>query len=56
MLRAEWDAGVIASTIANVNRAADTPTFSPTDFTLHFTPISASSEPISLQEAMATWD
>lgn len=56
MMRTEWGAGVVASVIANVNRDAKSPPFSPTDFTLHYTPVSASSDPISLQEAMATWD
>lgn len=55
MMRTEWGAGVVASTIANVNRDAKTPPFSPTDFTLHFTKVTAANEPISLEEAMSRW-
>jgi len=55
MMRTEWGAGVVASTIANVNRDAKTPQFSPTDFTLHFTKVTAANEPISLEEAMSRW-
>ncbi|MBS6032047.1 MAG: hypothetical protein KIB40_02660 [Pantoea sp.] len=55
MMRTEWGVGVVASTIANVNRDAKTPPFSPTDFTLHFTKVTAANEPISLEEAMSSW-
>ncbi|MGP2481308.1 hypothetical protein ACTUSZ_00440 [Pantoea eucalypti] len=55
MMRTEWGAGVVASTIANVNREAKTPPFSPTDFTQHFTKVTAANEPISLEEAKSSW-
>ncbi|WP_438861609.1 phage tail assembly protein T [Mixta calida] len=55
MMRTEWAAGMVSSTIANVNRGASTPPFSVTDFTLHFTPQPASNEPIGLDEAMKSW-
>lgn len=55
MMGFEWGSGVVASTIANVNRDPKSPPFSPTDFTLHFTKVTAANEPISLQEAMGSW-
>lgn len=55
MMRVEWGAGVVASTIANVNRDPKTPPFSPTDFTLHFTKVAAANEPISLEDAKSSW-
>ncbi|WP_420892324.1 hypothetical protein [Pantoea dispersa] len=56
MMRTEWGAGVVASVIANANRDPKKPPFSPTDFTQHFTKVTAASEPISLEEAMGSWD
>jgi len=55
MMRVEWGAGVVASTIANVNRDGKTPPFSPQDFTTHFQKTAASDEPISLSSAMSEW-
>ena len=55
MMRMEWGAGVIASTIANVNRDGKTSPFSPTDFTQHFTQVKQTADPISLQDAMSEW-
>ncbi len=55
MLRTEWAAGLISSTIANVNRGKDTPPFSVTDFTLHFTKTPTTTGPVTLDEAMRTW-
>lgn len=55
MMRTEWAGGLVASTIANVNKDAKTPPFNPTDFTLHFTKPTATNRPISLEEAKASW-
>lgn len=55
MMRTEWAAGMVSSTIANVNRGKNTPAFSVTDFTLHFNGLPVSNEPIALDEAMNTW-
>ena len=55
MMRVEWGAGLVTSMIANVNKPANHPPFSPTDFTLHFTKVKAANEPISLEEAKASW-
>ncbi|WP_438938714.1 phage tail assembly protein T [Atlantibacter subterraneus] len=55
MLRTEWAAGMVSSTIANVNRGKDTPPFSVTDFTLHFTKTPTVTGPVTLDEAMRTW-
>lgn len=55
MMRVEWGAGMVSSTIANVNRDPNHPPFTPTDFTLHFTKFKAAIEPISLEEAKASW-
>ncbi|MDF7648102.1 hypothetical protein PUG42_06020 [Erwiniaceae bacterium L1_54_3] len=41
--------------IANVNKDPKQPPFSPTDFTLHFNKVKAANEPISLEEARASW-
>jgi len=55
MLRTEWAGGMISSTIANVNRGKDAPPFSVTDFTLHFTKTTATTDPVTLDEAKRTW-
>lgn len=55
MMSFEWGSGVVSSTIANVNRDPKSPPFSPTDFTLHFTKVTAANEPVSLEEAMSSW-
>lgn len=55
MLRTEWAAGMISSTIANVKRGKDTAPFSVTDFTLHFTKPTATTDPVTLDEAKRTW-
>lgn len=55
MMRTEWSAGLVASTIANVNRAKNTPPFTVTDFTPHHIEKPAANEPISLDEAMKAW-
>ncbi|MGC8435871.1 phage tail assembly protein T [Mixta calida] len=55
MMRTEWAAGMVSSTIANVNRGERTPAYSVADFTLHFNRQPASNEPIELGEAMKSW-
>lgn len=55
MMRTEWGSGVVASTIANVNRDPKNPPYNVTDFTTHFTKVTAANEPISLEEAMTRW-
>ncbi|MCX0499741.1 phage tail protein [Erwinia billingiae] len=51
MMRTEWGAALVASTLANVNRGSDTPPFKVTDFAPHM-----KKEGISLEEAMKQWD
>lgn len=55
MMRTEWAAGMVSSTIANVNRGANTPAYSVTDFTLHFNHQKVSDEPVALEDAMNDW-
>ncbi|WP_438272194.1 phage tail assembly protein T [Serratia fonticola] len=50
MMRTEWAAALVSSTIANVNRGKDTPAFRITDFAPHI-----DEKPISLDEAMESW-
>ncbi len=51
MLRTEWSAGLLASVMANMWRGSQTPPFRLTDFTPHI-----DESPVSLKEAMKTWD
>lgn len=50
MMRTEWAAALICSTLANVNRGKDTPSFSIHDFAPHINPV-----PVSLEDAMQQW-
>ncbi|MGK0663645.1 phage tail assembly protein T [Serratia marcescens] len=52
MMRTEWGAALVASTIANVNRGKDTPPFLITDFAPH---LEYKEKTISLDEAMKEW-
>jgi len=52
MMRTEWGAALVASTIANVNRGKNTQPFSIADFAPH---INVKEGPISLDEAMKEW-
>ncbi|MDW5499861.1 phage tail protein [Serratia proteamaculans] len=52
MMRTEWGAALVASTIANVNRKENTPPFHVADFALH---IELEEKPISLDEAKEKW-
>ncbi|WP_431356975.1 hypothetical protein [Pantoea endophytica] len=55
MMRTEWAGGLVASTIANVNKDPKTPPFNPTDFTLHFNKVEAVEDPVTLENAMQSW-
>lgn len=50
MMRTEWGAALVASTIANVNKGKNHPTFTISDFAPHF-----ETSAVSLQEAMDKW-
>ena len=52
MMRTEWGAALVASTIANVNRGKNTPPFLITDFAPH---LEHKEKTISLDEAMKEW-
>lgn len=52
MMRTEWGAALVASTIANVNRGKNTPPFLITDFSPH---LEHKEKTISLDEAMKEW-
>ncbi len=51
MMRTEWGAALIASTLANVNRGESQPPYNITDFAPHM-----QKQAISLEDAMAQWD
>ena len=51
MMRTEWAAAVVASTIANVNRAKNSPPFRISDFSPHLQDV-----PVSLEQAMEQWN
>ncbi|CAM3407809.1 phage tail protein [Rouxiella silvae] len=50
MMRTEWAAAVVASTIANVNRTKNSPPFRISDFAPHL-----QEAPVSLEQAMEQW-
>jgi len=50
MMRTEWGAALIASTLANVNRGKDDPPFRLSDFSPHM-----KEAPISLEDAKKSW-
>ncbi|TKJ94829.1 phage tail protein [Erwinia persicina] len=50
MMRTEWAAALVASTLANVNRGKNDPPYKITDFAPHM-----QKEAISLKEAMDSW-
>ncbi|MGQ6276465.1 phage tail assembly protein T [Serratia sp. IR-2025] len=52
MMRTEWGAALVASTIANVNKKEKAPLFRIADFAPH---IKLEENPISLDEAMKEW-
>ncbi|WP_338506868.1 hypothetical protein VRB95_06450 [Erwinia aphidicola] len=51
MMRTEWGAALVASTLANVNRGQNDPPYKITDFAPHL-----QKEAISLEDAMAQWN
>jgi len=50
MMRTEWGAALVASTLANVNRGQNDPPYKITDFAPHI-----EKTPISLSQAMSDW-
>lgn len=51
MMRTEWGASLVASVLANINKAKNTPPFKVSDFAPHI-----NEAPLSLEEAMKAWD
>ncbi|MDG1643691.1 phage tail protein [Klebsiella huaxiensis] len=51
MMRTEWGAALVASVLANINKAKNTPPYKVSDFAPHINEVS-----VSLEEAMKTWD
>ncbi|MDP9768047.1 UNVERIFIED_ORG: hypothetical protein J2S99_001413 [Atlantibacter hermannii] len=50
MMRTEWGSALVASVLANVNRAKEVPAFKISDFAPHI-----HENPVSLDEAMKNW-
>ncbi|EPZ6103361.1 phage tail assembly protein T [Klebsiella variicola] len=50
MMRTEWGASLVASVLANINKAKSTPLFKVSDFAPHI-----NEAPLSLEEAMKSW-
>ncbi|HDT2354273.1 Uncharacterised protein [Klebsiella pneumoniae] len=50
MMRTEWGASLVASVLANINKAKNTPPFKVSDFAPHI-----NEAPLSLEEAMKSW-
>ncbi|HBR5046015.1 TPA: phage tail protein [Klebsiella pneumoniae] len=50
MMRTEWGASLVASVLANINKAKSTPPFKVSDFAPHINEL-----PLSLEEAMKSW-
>ena len=50
IMRTEWGASLVASVLANINKAKNTPPFKVSDFAPHI-----NEEPLSLEEAMKSW-
>lgn len=50
MMRTEWGASLVASVLANSNKAKSTPPFKVSDFAPHI-----NEAPLSLEEAMKSW-
>ena len=50
MMRTEWGASLVASVLANINKAKNTPPFKISDFAPHI-----NEAPLSLDEAMKSW-
>lgn len=50
IMRTEWGASLVASVLANINKAKNTPPFKVSDFAPHI-----NEAPFSLEEAMKSW-
>lgn len=50
IMRTEWGASLVASVLANINKAKNTPQFKVSDFAPHI-----NEAPLSLEEAMKSW-
>ena len=50
MMRTEWGASLVASVLANINKAKNTPPFKVSDFAPHI-----NEAPLSLEDAMKSW-
>lgn len=50
IMRTEWAAALVSSTIANVNKGKNTPAFKVTDFAPHI-----NEKPVTLDDAMEEW-
>ncbi|EME5081885.1 phage tail assembly protein T [Klebsiella aerogenes] len=50
MMRTEWGASLVASVLANINKAKDTAPYKISDFAPHI-----NESPISLEDAMNSW-
>ncbi|MCD9923895.1 phage tail protein [Klebsiella pneumoniae] len=50
IMRTEWGASLVASVLANINKANNTPPFKVSDFAPHI-----NEAPLSLEEAMKSW-
>ncbi|CAM7765770.1 Phage tail protein [Klebsiella michiganensis] len=51
MMRTEWGAALVASVLANINKAKNTPPYKVSDFAPHINEAS-----VSLEEAMNSWE
>lgn len=51
MMRTEWGAALVASVLANINKAKNTPPYKVSDFAPHINEVS-----VSLEEAMNSWE
>ncbi|HBY8789326.1 TPA: phage tail assembly protein T [Klebsiella pneumoniae] len=50
IMRTEWGASLVASVLANINKAKSTPPFKVSDFAPHI-----NEAPLSLEDAMKSW-
>ena len=50
IMRTEWGASLVASVLANINKAKNTPPFKVSDFAPHI-----NEAPVSLEDAMKSW-
>ena len=50
IMRTEWGSSLVASVLANINKAKNTPPFKVSDFAPHI-----NEAPLSLEDAMKSW-